>query len=1154
MWSYVCRLMAVHLSLLLFAAGTRRVAGSDETGKETEAKGGGMKMDFDLGGLFDGLKDVLKGPDGDGAKKFADIFGDLGHLKDMFEKEGGEGGGKGIEGLKDLDLSKLFGDLKDKKKLGKDKKEKKRDMLGECDGPGAVCRSAGNLVCDCGSINATFCASPNSQVGNNNTCVLRPGQKCSNAPTSDQVAGASVGNTCASTKCLKDSFSGGNEVCGKGKEGTPCDRNTDCNFLVKEQNGLEGGGRLLCNTTEGLCSGCGGQNDCTSDDDCCSPTVCKGNSGSQGGSSCCFKSQEGPCRFSEDCCDSKDSCTRLNRSPIGGPKRIALCCRRSKEQCSSPSDCCPSYSSGTLGDPKLLDFDGQDCVDNSCCIRTGAPCDNVGKNFGSANCCGNTGFKVTNDQIACVTDQTTRETRCSQCLPQGEVCNNRFECCGAKNENNPKGNDCLESDSCSGKTGMCAPCLSLGDSCDDSFNNCCRSPRDSADRLACLGPNVNQTECCVREGGNCTSADDCCPFVSTPNEFFQDPSPVFCNLTSNTCERCTADGGSCGQNEECCSEFCNPSTSTCDTCAEIAQTCADSDACCPDADGTSPIECDPTTNQCRECVAKDARCSSTDECCNRRIPTTNPNGNVCRLNGGNDKKCDTCIPRGVGCQVDNDGGSPCCQNPKDSTTTLRCGGGAAVAGGDFCCVPDGEPCKDASHCCGTPRTDRECSGSICRSEPPKRRLSGGGSGGVGVEASSSGGIPLNRQNRANPHSSEAKRDAMLESKEKRERKNKKNTKRAPTKAPWLDHLFGFSLAFSHDCSLLAVGEPGTDEQQGAVSVYRLRVEDPDGQPNPNAGAKANTNLKAHAYPFTFATRPARRLVTRKDPPLAGRRLTWTADPTKDRVSLETRRLTLFLAASKTSAKDSKSDKQQQMETEEEGENANSLHIETVNVDLAPPRRRFSPRSRDRGGKALFGSAVAHCSMPLKKGKDGVEEDKEEYVHFLAVSAPGSWHGNVYVYVLTEGEGEGDALLGGSLTGSVGDDRKTGFGYEIVQELVSQGGRGPFDFLQRLSLRDAGGFGEARMGQTVQFEKRKREGDAQAVEKSGEVDERESVGGEETIFLLTTEQREGAQAYGFKMNAGEGEGAPVWPPFTRMQPWEIETFSADVAAEVSSAVA
>uniref|UniRef100_A0A0G4FD71 Disintegrin domain-containing protein n=1 Tax=Chromera velia CCMP2878 TaxID=1169474 RepID=A0A0G4FD71_9ALVE len=625
------------------------------------------------------------------------------------------------------------------------------------------------------------------------------------------------------------------------------------------------------------------------------------------------------------------------------------------------------------------------------------------------------------------------------------------------------------------ETRCCA--TTMGPSCGKEDDNCC-NPDDSCLKTSKkdFGQSIPQTTCCRRFATSCDSAAECCP-------------PSKGEFSESSCEEglcCINEGSSCdsgpgggSKNRNCCGN--SNKGFAANNCLKIER-----------INGGTAL--------CGPCRQPEQDCFKNSDCCDPKMQDKK-GGNVCigaadNSTGKFPGLCGACRTLGEPCTrvTPSKVNKECCNRPGDPSR-VKCEEvkiNGTKTEDTVCCVGFEGACEEDEDCCqlafNPPDLIRACVNSTCLTvEPPdeilkdigsdRRRLSGS-AGPVGVEASSSAlvGLPLNAQNRTNPHSSEAKREMMKQSKEKRKRK------RSPAKAPWLDHLFGFSLAFSQDCSLLAeysVGEPGTDEQQGAVSVYRLR--------RPVDDLSEANEKGSNSSPFTFATRPARLLVTRGDPPLSGRRLSWSADPTKDRVTLETRRLTLSPP---------KRDESRQVD------------IEAVRVDLAPPRRRFRPRGRDRGGKALFGSAVTQCSAPVAAGSD-------EFVHFLAVSAPGSWHGNVYVYVLTEGQ------AGGSMTGSVGDQRAGGFGYEIVQELVSQGGKGPYDFLQRLSLRDAGGFGEARMGQTVKFEIKENS---------------------EEMLLLTTEQREGAQAYGFKMGTKETE--PVWPPFSRLSPAQMEVLNTE----------
>uniref|UniRef100_A0A0G4I012 Disintegrin domain-containing protein n=1 Tax=Chromera velia CCMP2878 TaxID=1169474 RepID=A0A0G4I012_9ALVE len=1020
---------------LVCVAFTGSKVAADETGKESEEKEG-MKG-FDFGKMFDGLKGALKLPDGD-LSKFGDLFGDLTHFKDLFERDK-----EGKNALKDLDLTKLFDGIKDKKD-----KKKMPDMMGECDGPGATCRSNGVPVCQCAP--ESFCAAntPANALNNSDTCVLRPRQPCLNPP--DAVLSCVVkGGTnpeCSSGTCQKtvskQGFGNGTQIvekvkkCAPGLEGSPCTNNTDC-------DAFDG---LACNTTveSQVCDVCGPAASCE-DTGCCDGYRCKnftfgdtGSSSSRGRrlnggelvekevellrttSKCCADTGGAPCTGRDgSCCDKNDVCVRSSEKQLGVAS-IKTCCRSFGAPCESASECCPtSEKGGQFG--KTKNPEGSDCRGSPgakrCCIAEGASCSKSKAGKGILDCCGND--LPANSQINCIGGGPDTAPRCGACITDGNTCTRNTECCSFLRAGDEGGQACQ---------------------------------------------NVTEVK-----GG----------------EKFE--------IIPGTCEQCS------GLNETC---------------------------------------------------------------------TKSPNR---RLRGS---------------EYDFEG-NDCWNNPEDLFKRMDCGRtkdeNNELTEGARCCVQKKGKCQEDTDCCqkvkgGEIKVEkmRECDAGHCRTRRigmDRRRMSGGV---VGVDAARSTStslldeVPLNALNRTNPHASEAKRDAMRQSKEKMERKKKRsNKKRNPTKAPWLDHLFGFSLAFSHDCSLLAVGEPGTDEQQGAVSVYRLRTETPDSSNQPAAvrEGKENESASPPPLPFTFATRPSRRLVTRRDPPLAGCRLSWAADPTRDRVSLQTRRLTLRLS-SETPPLSAKSSPTESSETallaadsasadaeadEDDRDPLNSpspsphqttnrqVQFETVNVDLAPPRRRFSPRSRDRGGKALFGTAVAQCSVPLKGS--GGDEEEDAYVHFLAVSAPGSWHGNVYVYVLTEGEGESG--LGGSVTGSVGDDLSSGFGYEMVQELVSQGGRGPFDFLQRLSLRDAGGFGEARMGQTVRFERRQTQTQREMSDEAKAGDDSEEWKDEE-IILLTTEQREGAQAYGFRMftrgGKGEEESLPVWPPFSRLQGTEMESFS------------
>uniref|UniRef100_A0A0G4H869 Dickkopf N-terminal cysteine-rich domain-containing protein n=1 Tax=Chromera velia CCMP2878 TaxID=1169474 RepID=A0A0G4H869_9ALVE len=641
-----------------------------------------------------------------------------------------------------------------------------------------------------------------------------------------------------------------------------------------------------------------------------------------------------------------------------------------------------------------------------------------------------------------------------------------------------------------------APCRT------DEGEKICKCPQETS---FCASPfskvNSNRNSCVLRAGESCIfggpsgekneklCASDFCP-ENNGRLCKQGEYRTACGSVADCSDK---DGPvDCGIDGVCCI----PVSKTCDA----SKGSSASRNCCGNKQpGNSQINCvTPAENQtpdasgiCSDCRETSENCLRTSECC-QFLDRKRPEGSVCigeETGTGVRGKCGSCLSLGFkGCSpgsLETD----CCKNPNDPEQGLKCKGApqACCIGMQDTCSPPGEQ----GGCCPGTKCKQGTERAKCKSlGQDRRRLSG--SGPVGVEAAASAGglfdfgVPLTLQNRTNPHGSGAKREALGRAKEKRERKG---LRRVPLKAAWLDHYFGYSLAFSDDCSLLAVGEPGTDEQQGAVSVYRLS--NIEGQPSEQEGGESNP---APQLSFTFAMPPKRRLVTRPDPPLAGSRLSWTANPSTDRVSLSTDR---FFFSNAVSDADGEENPDPEEEKEEETQPHIEVHHETVTVDLAPPRRRFRPVSRDRGGKALFGTAVSQCSVPISP-------DSDEYVHFLAVSAPGSWHGNVYIYALTQAE------TGGSVTGRVGDDLKFGFGYEMVQELVSQGGKGPFDFLQRLTLRDAGGFGEARLGQTVQFETR-------------ETEERETV-------LRTTEQREGAQAYRFRMDTADEH---QWPPFVRM---------------------
>uniref|UniRef100_A0A0G4HNB5 Dickkopf N-terminal cysteine-rich domain-containing protein n=1 Tax=Chromera velia CCMP2878 TaxID=1169474 RepID=A0A0G4HNB5_9ALVE len=659
----------------------------------------------------------------------------------------------------------------------------------------------------------------------------------------------------------------------------------------------------------------------------------------------------------------------------------------------------------------------------------------------------------------------------------------------------------------------------------------------------------------------CSQATQLCaaPFANPGTSVPQNKGLPFVSAQGNTCvlrpgQPCVPSGNAKEGNLECASTFCPPGDNVCevggfldpcDTTDECKKTpdqvvCGPDEVCCQPAGlscavskfgartccgaagelysggeirGLTCVE-DQTKNDaigvCAQC--QPTNCFANVECCG--YPNTVCTG-ATEVRGS----CTPCVPVGSECSVVSAQNNDCCPNPVTGIVGLpnEC---TQVGQGNACCVPSGQACRDNSDCCpgtGSCSFSEGAQRDVCGGDPPvikERRLSG--TGPVGVEASASPlgdlGVPLSLHNIDNPHDSQAKRDALGRAKEKRERKARVGRKQ-PMKARWLDHYFGYSIAFSEDCSLLAVGEPGTDEQQGAVSVYRLKEMETG-----TRKAADDTTLSTSTAPFPFATHPKRQVVTRPNPPLAGKRLTWTATPTHDTVSLSSHRL--FLSHEEEEQNSENEEEENTFHEQPETPPTPSVELQTLTVDLAPPRRRFRPRSRDLGGKALFGTAVAQCSVAI-----GDSADNDEHVHFLVVSAPGSWHGNVYVYALTEGE------RGGSVTGSVGDDGKTGYGYEIVQELVAQGGKGPFEFLQRLTLRDAGGFGEARMGQTVRF--------LESVTQENNEEEEEK----NEVVLLTTEQRENDQVYGFRMNRQN----PKSPPFSRMAPSDLQGFVSESVA-------
>uniref|UniRef100_A0A0G4G5K1 Uncharacterized protein n=1 Tax=Chromera velia CCMP2878 TaxID=1169474 RepID=A0A0G4G5K1_9ALVE len=280
--------------------------------------------------------------------------------------------------------------------------------------------------------------------------------------------------------------------------------------------------------------------------------------------------------------------------------------------------------------------------------------------------------------------------------------------------------------------------------------------------------------------------------------------------------------------------------------------------------------------------------------------------------------------------------------------------------------------------------------------------------------------------------------------------------------PWSDHFFGHSLAFSPDCSLLAVGEPGTDDNQGVVVVYRVTAND--------------TKVKLASSPKLGS------LVFHSSPPFSGSSLSWHADPLNDTVTV--------------------------------------FSEEKLKMTIVPPK---SVQRSKKEGNPLFGFAVSSCSLHLNSGSSPSASSQKRALHFLVASAPanvGERHGNVYAYILTA------KII--QQKGGDGRIRKmVRCHYELVQDLGYQGGVGPFVVLQRITLKDAGGFGEARMGDSVHFLMQK-----EAVEATPAAQMEQNLAETETVFLQATEQRQGEAAYILRMDGDKWKaGLPAFVPAT-----------------------
>lgn len=506
-----------------------------------------------------------------------------------------------------------------------------------CEQTGVACATAAD--CCSGRCSATDLAS--------GTCQPVPAVTGSSCKTLGEAC--TSGGDCCSTNCKGGacvqaySCSAYNDVCYRGED---C-----CSGLCELGGGVPG----RCVDPPGGCVQ--GGNPCTSASNCCT-RLCKDM-----GTGVKVCAPGGGCRMTGEYCDDTEAC-------CGGSGGFGVFCDAAERA--------PAWN------PE--DSSSQD--DNRC--SNGQSCNppgNICGDIASQNCCN--GKKDVckadlNGILRCFGGQSAGcpaghdGANPSCCIPQGQICQFRDQCCGFA-PCVPDGAGVLRCSPASACKPNAATCSGTSDT------SCCEglSCVNGGGGFRCTPP--PPTGACTPAGGTCGGdGPDCCAGA----------------CVEGSCVECAPLGNACSADAQCCSGTCD--AGFCRTpCVDLV-----GGSCTVDADCCSALRCDvppgETGGTCQartttpSCAPTRGACSASTPCCD--------SAETC-VGGSCVPPVLQCSPADHACRVDGD----CCDGLGcyDATVDLNgelhlsaCVDGVGCACAVPACLEANQPCAPGHECCG----------------------------------------------------------------------------------------------------------------------------------------------------------------------------------------------------------------------------------------------------------------------------------------------------------------------------------------------------------------------------------------------------------------------------------------------------------------------
>eukprot|EP01006_Ploeotia_vitrea_P049103 TRINITY_DN67310_c2_g1_i2.p1 TRINITY_DN67310_c2_g1~~TRINITY_DN67310_c2_g1_i2.p1 ORF type:complete len:345 (+),score=54.66 TRINITY_DN67310_c2_g1_i2:199-1233(+) len=167
-------------------------------------------------------------------------------------------------------------------------------------------------------------------------------------------------------------------------------------------------------------------------------------------------------------------------------------------------------------------------------------------------------------------DDEDDEIDYSQCMVEGEECQNNLDCCSRWCIQNTCqchdiGEVCNRDENCcsgSCMEGRCEldDCKEGGEAC-SADEDCCSLSCESG---TCLSTALDEMDDCVQDGQKCEVDFDCCSFI----------------CTNGQCTQCFEKNEQCTRDEECCNERCDLQIQRCKNCEGEGEMCRQDSDCC----------------------------------------------------------------------------------------------------------------------------------------------------------------------------------------------------------------------------------------------------------------------------------------------------------------------------------------------------------------------------------------------------------------------------------------------------------------------------------------------------------------------------------------------------------------------------------------------